>query len=252
MSERYRRVAIVGASGGLGRAVAAQLLTRSGLEQLHLCARNRERLSGGITADPRSNAHSIDLIDEPSIARAAASIKCHTDTLDLVLFAAGLLHRAEGDPPVRPERRLGDITPEAMLASYQLNALAPILVAKHFVELLPRRRAATWVNVSARVGSIGDNRLGGWYAYRSAKAAQNMLTRTLAIEFSRTRPNTICVAMHPGTVDTALSKPFQRNLKANQLVSAEHAASRLLHVIDNLTPEAHGGFLNWDGTPLAW
>jgi NAD(P)-dependent dehydrogenase (short-subunit alcohol dehydrogenase family) len=127
-----------------------------------------------------------------------------------------------------------------------------LLVAKHFEPLLAHRERAVFASISARVGSIGDNRLGGWYAYRGSKAAQNMFTKTLAIEWARSRRNVICIALHPGTTDTELSRPFQANVPPQKLFSVERTVTQLLAVIDRLTPADSGRFLAWDGTEIAW
>ena len=138
-----------------------------------------------------------------------------------------------------------------MLArSFQVNAIGPALVAKHFLPRLPKDRPARFAVLSARVGSIEDNRLGGWYGYRASKAALNMLVRSLAIELARTRPLAVCVALHPGTVDTALSRPFQRNVAAQKLFTPAYAAGRLLDVLDGLGPGDSGGFYAYDGTRI--
>ena len=123
---------------------------------------------------------------------------------------------------------------------------------KHVLPLSPRSGKFVFASLSARVGSIGDNRLGGWYAYRASKAALNMLIRTLAIEHRRTRPSGVCVALHPGTVETALSEPFRSGVPAEKLFSPAQAAEALLAVMDRLGPEANGGFYAWDGAPIPW
>jgi NAD(P)-dependent dehydrogenase (short-subunit alcohol dehydrogenase family) len=125
-------------------------------------------------------------------------------------------------------------------------------VARHFERLLAHRDRAVFASLSARVGSIGDNRLGGWYAYRGAKAAQNMFTRTLAIEWARSRRNVVCVALHPGTTDTDLSRPFQANVPAEQLFPVGRTVHQLLDVIDRLSPAHSGRFLAWDGSEIPW
>ena len=133
-----------------------------------------------------------------------------------------------------------------------MNAFGPLLVAKHFEGLLAHKERAVFASISARVGSIGDNRLGGWYAYRGAKAAQNMFTKTLSIEWARSRRNVICIALHPGTTDTDLSRPFQANVAPEKLFSSERTVRQLLAVIDGLQPEDTGRFLGWDGAEIPW
>ena len=153
---------------------------------------------------------------------------------------------------LRPERRMQDISLEALHASFAVNAFAPMLAAKHFLPLLGHGERAIFASVSARVGSIGDNRLGGWYSYRAAKAAQNQLIHTAAIEAARKSRALICCTLHPGTVDTGLSKPFQAGVKPEKLFTPERAAAQLLDVLAGLTPADSGGFFAWDGQPIPW
>jgi NAD(P)-dependent dehydrogenase (short-subunit alcohol dehydrogenase family) len=190
----------------------------------------------------------LDLTDEPSIRAAADVSATFVDELHLLLNVGGYLHRESQ----LPERRLMDVEPENLLASFAVNAAGPLLVVKHFQRFLPRADRVIVATLSARVGSIGDNRLGGWYAYRAAKAAQNMFTRCLSIELGRRHRGLACVALHPGTVDTALSRPFQARVPAAKLFTVERAATQLLAVIDGLTRDDNGGFYAWDGSPIPW
>jgi NAD(P)-dependent dehydrogenase (short-subunit alcohol dehydrogenase family) len=147
---------------------------------------------------------------------------------------------------------LADVRPESLARSFAVNAVGPLLVARHFESLLAHEDRAVFASLSARVGSIEDNRLGGWYAYRASKAAQNMYTRTLAIEWARSRRNVVCVALHPGTTDTDLSRPFQGNVPEGKLFGVERTVSQLLEVIDRLQPADTGQFLAWDGERIPW
>ena len=153
---------------------------------------------------------------------------------------------------MQPEKRLADVRPASLARAFAVNAIGPLLVAKHFERLLAHRERAVYASVSARVGSIGDNRLGGWYAYRGAKAAQNMFTRTLAIEWSRSRRNVTCVALHPGKPDSDLSRPFQANVPPEKLFAPGRTVRQLLEVIDRLAPADTGSFLAWDGSRIPW
>lgn len=167
---------------------------------------------------------------------------------ELVLVATG---RLQGDG-VSPERSFAALDLDALTRSFQINAAGPALVAKHVLPLFPKDRRAVFAVLSARVGSIEDNRLGGWYGYRASKAALNMLVRCLAVELARSRPLAVCVALHPGTVDTALSRPFQRSVAADKLFRPADAAERLLQVIERLTPADSGGFFAYDGQRIAF
>jgi NAD(P)-dependent dehydrogenase (short-subunit alcohol dehydrogenase family) len=229
-----RRAAVIGSSGGIGGALA-RLLADSGAV-VHAFSR------GGTEVDGRLVAGAIDILEEDSIAAAAAKI-ARDGPLDLVIVATGLLH----DATLRPEKAHRDLDPGTLARYFAVNATGPALVAKHFLQLLNRSGTPAFAALSARVGSIGDNRLGGWYGYRASKAALNMLIKTLAIELARTRPNAVCVSLHPGTVDTALSQPFQRRVAEGQLLDAATSAARLLDVISSLSSQDSGGCIGWDG-----
>ncbi len=249
------RVALVqGASRGLGLAFARALLDRADVDRVVATCRDPEASEG--LARLRSERGDalvsvpLDVRDETTIAAAAARVADECGPrLHWLISCAGVLH--EG-PDLSPEKKLEDADPERLRAVFEVNAFGPLLVAKHFLGLLRHDERAVLANVSARVGSIGDNRLGGWYAYRASKAAQNMFTRNLTIELGRRAPNVICLALHPGTVDTELSRPFQRNVPAERLFDAKRAADQLLGVIDSCTRDDSGRFLAWDGEPIPW
>lgn len=214
--------AVVIGQGGIGAALAVAL----------------EAEGAAVT---RLGRPDLDLLDESSIAAAAARLG---GGLDLVIDATGALH-GQG---MQPERALRQIDPVQMARSFAINAIGPALLMKHLLPLLAGDRRAVFATLSARVGSIADNRLGGWYSYRASKAALNQLVRTAAIELARTRPAAICVALHPGTVDTDLSRPFA---KAGLEVQAPAlAAARLLAVVAGLTPAETGQVFDHLGKPI--
>jgi len=184
----------------------------------------------------------VDPTDEASVATAAASL----DTIDLAIVTTGMLHDAQQ----RPERALKELDPANLARSFAINTIAPAIVARHIIPKLPRDRRAVFAVLGARVGSIGDNRTGGWHSYRASKAALVMLMKTIAIETARARPHAIIVTLHPGTVDTGMSKPFQGNVAAEKLFTPAFAAERLLAVIDGLTPADTGGHFAWDGSRI--
>ncbi len=227
------RVAIVGASGGIGSALLDIFHADSGVADLFAFSR---------TAG--AGRHPIDLGDEASIAAAA---ECAAAPLDLVLVTTGILHR---EPHIRPEKSMRELDAAVMAEVLAVNAIGPALVAKHFLPKLRRGTKTVFAALSARVGSIGDNRLGGWASYRASKSALNMLLKTLAIEHARGHPESIVAALHPGTVDTPLSLPFTRRVPASQLFSPDTSARHLLDVIERLTPADSGGFFAWDGSPI--
>jgi NAD(P)-dependent dehydrogenase (short-subunit alcohol dehydrogenase family) len=203
---------------------------------------------------PRLRILALDVADEAQVETAARVVATETDRLHLVVNAAGVLHDAAHDAAARmaPEKRLADVRSDTLAASFAVNAFGPLLVAKHFERLLAHRERTVFASISARVGSIGDNRLGGWYAYRGAKAAQNMFTKTLSVEWARSRRNVTCVALHPGTTDTDLSRPFQANVRPEKLFPPERTVRQLLGVIDGLAPGDTGRFLAWDGSEIPW
>ena len=244
---------VQGASRGIGLEVVRQLLADPAVGRVFATCRapgQAAELASLAASEPRLSVVPLDVTDEASIARAARTVADLTDRLHLVVNCAGILHG--GPARLAPEKRLADVRPETLAASFAVNACGPLLVAKHFEPLLAHRERAVFASISARVGSIGDNRLGGWYAYRGAKAAQNMFTRTLAIEWARSRRNVVCVALHPGTTDTDLSRPFQANVAPDRLFSPGRTVRQLLEVIDRLTPADTGRFYAWDGSEIPW
>lgn len=246
-------VLVVGASGGIGAALVEQLLTDSPARRVWAASRTPQ--SPRLTAlreayGERCVPVPVDILDESSIAGLAETLRGDSPRLHLLINAFGLLHdEARG---IWPEKRLEDITAEAMLANYRVNALAPALIGRYCLGLLNHADRAVFASLSARVGSITDNRLGGWYGYRTSKAAQNMFTRDMAIECRRRARRVICLALHPGTTDTGLSEPFQKRVPEGKLFRTEFAAGKLLERIDAASLEDSGGFFAWDGAPIPW
>lgn len=231
-------VAIVGASGGIGGAFA-DALERS--ENVRLVF----RLNRSDSSD--QNVIPIDILSEESIAKAATSMGGLTDRLDLIIVATGILHQGN---EIAPEKSWRAISSEAMGQVFAVNTIGPALVAKHLLPLLRSDRKSAFAALSARVGSISDNELGGWHAYRASKAALNMLIKNFAIELSRRNDQGLCVGLHPGTVETQLSEPFQRGVEDGKLLSPRYSASRLLDVLDTLTPDDTGYLYAWDGARI--
>ncbi|URW76801.1 SDR family NAD(P)-dependent oxidoreductase [Sphingomonas donggukensis] len=225
---------VIGASGGIGGALEAALADEGAYARVLGFARSR----GG--------ADHIDLADEATIAAAAARVAAGPAP-DLILIATGLLH----DDTHGPEKSFRELDPAWLAQTYAINAIGPALVMKHFLPLLPREGTPVLAVLSARVGSISDNRLGGWTGYRAAKAALNMIVRNAAIEATRTSPRAIVVALHPGTVATPLSAPFRGNVAPGNLFAPDRAAVQLLDVIDGLKPKDSGHIFAWDGAEIA-
>ena len=216
---------IVGASGGLGRA-----------------------FSDLLDADPAvarvtrwSRATGVDPVDPASLDAAITALPAAPD---LVIITQGVLH----GPGLGPEKANSQITADALATSFAINTIGPALVAARLLPLMPRGRKTVLAALSARVGSITDNRLGGWHSYRASKAALNQLIHTMAIEQARKNPDQLLLALHPGTVDTGLSKPFQKGVKT--LFTPEESARHLLRVIDAATPAQSGLLLDWQGLAI--
>lgn len=217
---------VIGARGGIGAALVAALRDEG------------EDVLG--FARPE-----LDILDEASIARAAARVAAGPAPR-LVIVATGLLHAPERGP----EKSLRELDGDWLGRVIAVNAVGPALVAKHFLPLLPKGERSVFAALSARVGSISDNRLGGWYGYRAGKAALNQLIRTLAIEMRRVNDRAILVGLHPGTVATDLSAPFQKNVAPGQLFDPGRAAVQLLDVIDGLGVKDSGNLIAWDGATI--
>lgn len=230
---------VFGASGGIGSAITRQLAAREDIGVVHAGSR-----SGKAPAGEKIARFTFDLLDEGSIAAACENIG---GPVDLVLVATGMLTRADG---AWPEKTWRALSPESLAGLFATNAIGPALIGKHTLPLLRKPGRSVFAALSARVGSIGDNRLGGWHSYRASKAALNMLVRTFAVELSQRAPEAVAVTLHPGTVDTPLSEPFQRGVTAEKLFTPDYAAECLLRVIDGLCPAQSGRMLAWDGTEV--
>jgi NAD(P)-dependent dehydrogenase (short-subunit alcohol dehydrogenase family) len=230
---------VFGAQGGIGAALC---------HRLRIDERYARVLAGSRRAAGDTDL-AIDITDESSIEAAAATVEQRVKAggaLRLVVDATGFLHGRGFEP----EKSIRQIDAAHMAHAFAVNAIGPALLMKHFLPLLSRSGRSVFATLSAKVGSIGDNHLGGWYSYRASKAALNQLVHTAAIELARRQPQAICVALHPGTVDTGLSSPFAKS--GLDLQTPDEAAQRLLSVIDALTPTHSGGFFNHRGEPLPW
>ncbi|WP_372370060.1 SDR family oxidoreductase [Candidatus Uabimicrobium sp. HlEnr_7] len=250
--EKNSQVLIQGASRGIGFEFVKQLVKHQNIGFVHAtCRQPKEALLLKDLASKHPNKiklHVIDVTNEQTICSAAENVSTISKNLHLLVNCTGILHDAQ----IFPEKRLQDICPESLTKSFQINAFGPVLIAKHFQSLFHHKQPAIFANISARVGSITDNRLGGWYAYRGSKAAQNMLTKTIALEFKRTAKTTICVALHPGTVATDLSSPFTKNIQAQKLFTPQQSVNYLLEVMNSLEMSDSGSFFAWDGQKIPW
>jgi NAD(P)-dependent dehydrogenase (short-subunit alcohol dehydrogenase family) len=224
---------IIGSSGGIGSSFVELLKADSDCTE--------------VVAVSRNTPISLHLENEASIANAADSLKAK-GPFDLILVCTGILHDSSENPPISPEKKLGDIHVQQIQKVFEINTFGPAMILRHFTPLLSKNNSVMAL-LSAKVGSIEDNRLGGWYSYRASKAALNMLIKTAAIEVARTNPNTSLIALHPGTVNTSLSKPFGGEIKGQNSLEA---ASKMLAALDRHPANSQASFLSYDGNVLPW
>ena len=223
---------IIGAGGGIGAALVSELTERGGF--------------GGVWPLSRNSAPPFDILDEASIANAALQLAEARIAPRLIIVATGLLHNnGQG-----PEKSLRELDPDWILKNFRVNAMGPALIAKHFLPLMPKTGRICFAVLSARVGSISDNRLGGWHSYRASKAALNMFIRNISIEWQRKYPQAIIVGLHPGTVETPMSAPFKGNPATDRFTPAQ-AAGQLLNVLEALNPEQSGQLIAYDGALIS-
>ncbi len=234
-----KKIAIFGSSGGIGGAILKQLLTDTTIKEFHCFNRSLPDNHD----DPRIINHQLDPLDETALGELENVLP---DDLhfSLIFIALGILHDEQG---LFPEKKLADLNTDNFAKAMQINSLAPALIIKHLQKFIKRDQASVLAALSARVGSISDNHLGGWHSYRAAKAALNMLLKNIAIEFSRTKKQAIVIGLHPGTVATKLSQPFSSNVKADKLFTPEFSAQKLLEVITKVTVQHSGKIFAWDG-----
>ena len=225
-------VVIIGASGGIGNALTEYV--DSALPGANLLTFSRD---GG------AGIENEDVVEEYAKQAVTAG------PLDVIVVATGILHDGRD---LLPEKRLVDLKAANLARIFEVNAIGPVLVAKHFLPLMRRDRKTVFAALSARVGSISDNRLGGWASYRASKAALNMLLKTAAIEHRRSHPHSVIAAIHPGTVNTHLSAPFQANVHPDHLFTTHRAARQITQVIEQITAVDSGAFFAWDGSPIEY
>lgn len=235
MSDNLRTV-IIGATGGIGAALRRHLSLSSQVTEIYALSR-----SGQAPSHYKIKPVTYDFINENNV-KSVAEMLHETGKFDLIICATGLLH-GEG---IAPEKSMRTLAAASMLKSFEINAIGPALTAKYLLPLLARNQKTVFAALSARVGSISDNRLGGWHSYRASKAALNMIIKSLSIEFGRSYPEAIIVGLHPGTVDTRLSAPFQSNVQESKLFTPEFSARCLLSVIDSLTVADTGDLFAWN------
>lgn len=243
---------ITGASRGIGLALAAAQLESPAVETV-ICTHRVQSDMTGLEAlreqhDNRIRLLSLDVTDSVSVGRFSSALSDWEGGIDLAIHAAGILH----EDSIGPEKSLAQCDAATLARLFQVNSIGPLMVAQALLPGQPRKKRFVMAFLSAMVGSIGDNRLGGWYGYRASKAALNQFIRTLANECRISHPGASIIALHPGTTDTALSEPFQRHIDPDLLYTPTRTASRLLGVIDGIDKTDSGRFLNWDGSEIPW
>ena len=239
-----QRALVWGAGGAIGNAFVQQFANDPQVARVFAVSRAARPAPAG-----KIHALAGDLTAEADVAAAAGAVADAGGDLDVVLVASGLLHDAAAG--IAPEKSWRALDAAAMARVFAVNTHGPSLIAKHFLPLLARDRRVIFAALSARVGSISDNRAGGWHAYRASKAALNMMIKGLAIELARRNPAALCVGLHPGTVDSPLSAPFQRNVPAAGLFTPARAAAAMLGVLEGLPATASGRLFAWDGAEIA-
>lgn len=235
-------VVIIGSTGGIGAALCRRYAENPGIETVFALSR-----TGRAPVHEKIIPCPIDITDEDTIV-AAATYVAEQGTPSCVIVASGLLSDTNG---LRPEKTYRQQSAAAFEAVFAVNTIGPALIAKHFLPIMPRQGRAVFAALSARVGSISDNRLGGWHAYRASKSALNMLIKNYALEQARRNPDFIVVGLHPGTVDTPLSAPFQSNVSPGKLLTPDMSAQYLIRVMAGLAPEESGRIFDWAGQEIA-
>jgi len=243
---------VVGASRGIGLALVEAQLADPAVRRVIATCRPTSDRSGlqRLTELHRERLHRVelDVTDDSSLSSFGQYLDGVDGGVDSTIHAAGILHEAS----LQPEKSLADCNAANLRRSFEVNSIGPLMVARCLLPRQGRQRPFSFAVLSAMVGSIADNRLGGWYGYRASKAALNQMIRTLAIECRVKHPGARILAIHPGTTDTALSRPFQRNVKPEKLYTPAQTAERILRVIRHAEVAQSGSFLNWDGKEIPW
>ena len=240
INNSFKNIAITGASGAIGKSFVKILSEINSVETINVFSRSNE-----IFNSEKVFNHVVKYENENDLIEAA-KIASFKNTLDLVIVANGILHNEN----IYPEKKISDLTEEKFKELFFVNTILPSIIAKHFIPKMSQSNKSIFAFMSARVGSISDNKLGGWYAYRSSKAALNMMIKNLSIEVGRKNKNAILVGLHPGTVNSNLSKPFQSNVPEKKLFSPDQSVNYLLKVLFNLRSEDTGKIFAWDGTEI--
>ena len=240
---------VVGASRGIGLAITQQLLQEPGIQRVYATYRQSDTAEGLLAIDDeRLQTLRVDVTSAEDLQGLATNIRSNQAPPDFVINSAGILH----EDTLQPEKSLDQCKQETLIRIFQVNSIGPLMLAKAVLPLIPKNRPGHFAVLSAMVGSIGDNRLGGWYGYRASKAALNQFMKTLAVECHRSHPQLCITSIHPGTTDSELSRPFQANVKPGKLYTPSQSAERILRVVSAGQAEDSGRFVNWDGKPIPW
>ena len=234
-------VAVIGSSGAIGNALSNRLLEDDSVEIIYKFSRSQKSKD-----NQKEKNFFIDIEDENSIKKSTENIP-EDIKFDMIFVATGILHN---DDDIFPEKSIKDINADKLKRVLSINTIGPTLVGKYFIPYLNNKNKSIFAFLSARVGSISENKLGGWYSYRSSKTALNQIIKNFSIEIKRTNPNAIFVGLQPGTVSSFLSKPFEKNVKSENLFTPDFSASKLLEVIDNLESKDTGKLIAWNGEEI--
>ena len=236
---------VIGANGGIGKEVVKQLCTMPDIAKVYTVARQPIEYS-----HEKQCHQAFDTANDEEIRDYTRQLWKDKITMSIVICCSGVLHQIS-PVTLKPEKRLEDIHTDQLVEYFKVNGITPTLWLKHLPHVMTHN-ASKIVVLSARVGSISDNNLGGWYGYRASKAALNMMIKTAAVEYKRRRPNASLICYHPGTVDTALSKPYQANVTPEKLFSAEFSVSQLLQLMFSLDSESSPHYIDWEGKAIQW
>ena len=234
-------VAVIGSSGAIGNAISNRLLEDDSVETIYKFSRSQKS-----EGNQKEKNFFIDIEDENSIKKSTENIP-EDIKFDMIFVATGILHN---DDDIFPEKSIKDINADKLKRVLSINTIGPTLVGKYFISYLNNKNKSIFAFLSARVGSISENKLGGWYSYRSSKTALNQIIKNFSIEVKRTNPNAIFVGLQPGTVSSFLSKPFEKNVKSENLFTPDFSASKLLEVINNLESKDTGKLIAWNGEEI--